>query len=332
MDVSPARFIDTLFFGYQNAAALKAALELDVFTAIGAGATDVAALAARCDASPRGIAVLCDSLAVMGFLTKEAGRYGLSPDAARFLDRASPACIADVHGFMASPEMVSLTFRDPAGAVRRGGAPGLANVSPDNPVWVNFARSMGPFMSHVAHLTAEHTGASAPRQVLDVAAGHGQFGIAFGRRFPDCRVTGLDWAAVAAVAREHAAAAGLADRYATIEGSAFEADWGSGYDLVLLPNFLHHFDTDGCTSLLRKAHAALAPGGIVAIVEWVPNDDRVSPPAPALFTMSMLLTTPAGTTYNVAELTAMLTDAGFAPPNVIPLAPTPLTLLVSAPR
>jgi hypothetical protein len=77
---------------------------------------------------------MCDSLVVIGFLTKSSGHYALSSDAAMFLDRNSPACIADIYAFLASPEMISLTFQDPAGAVRRGGAPGLANIAPDHPV------------------------------------------------------------------------------------------------------------------------------------------------------------------------------------------------------
>ena len=97
-----------------------------------------------------------------------------------------------------------------------------------------------------AKLVADHMSDPPPHRVLDIAASHGLFGIAFGRRFPDCRVTGLDWGAVVAVARENADAAGMGDRYDTIVGSAFDVDWGTGYDVVLLPNFLHHFDRAGC--------------------------------------------------------------------------------------
>ena len=176
---------------------------------------------------------------------------------------------------------------------------------------------------------AEHAGDPAPKKVLDIAASHGLFGIAFGRRFPECHVTGLDWGTVVAVARENAAAAGMQDRYSTIVGSAFDVPWGEGYDLVLVPNFLHHFDRAVCTGLLRRARAALAPGGRVAIVEWIPNEDRVSPPAPALFAMTMVLTTPNGTTYTAAELAAMLADAEFGAPTVIPLIPTPMTLVLA---
>jgi len=329
MTASPANFIDRVFFGYQNAATLKAALELDVFTAIGKNVLNADALAALCEAAPRGIAALCDSLVVMGFLTKSDAGFALSEDAAVFLDRNSPACIAGVHEFLAAPEFIALVFRDPAGAVRRGGSEGLANISPDNPIWIRFARAMGAFMAPDAGLVAEHAGDPAPKKVLDISASHGLFGIAFGKRFPECRVTGLDWGAVLEVARENSAAAGMADRYDTIVGNAFEVSWGEGYDLVLMPNFLHHFDKEECTVLLRRARAALAPGGRVAIVEWIPNEDRVSPAPPALFAMTMLLTTPKGATYTAAELAAMLADAEFDTPTVIPLIPTPLTLVLS---
>jgi len=326
---SPANFVNRIFFGYQNAAVLKAALELDVFTAIGSGTLDVTTLAAKAKASPRGIAALCDSLSVMGFLAKSSAGYALTPDAAAFLDRKSPACIASIHEFLASPEFVAMTFQDPAGAVRRGGAPGLANISPDNPIWIGFARSMAPFMALDAKLVTDYASDPPPRRVLDISASHGLFGLAFGRRFPDCRVTGLDWGAVVAVARENADAAGMGDRYDTIVGSAFEVDWGKGYDVVLLPNFLHHFDRAGCMKLLHLARAALAPTGRIAIVEWVPNEDRVSPPVPAFFAMTMLLTTPSGTTYTGSELSAMLVEAKFAQPDIIPLLPTPMTLVLA---
>ena len=188
---------------------------------------------------------------------------------------------------------------------------------------------MGPFMELDAKLVADHASDPPPRRVLDIAASHGVLGLAFGRRFPDCHITGLDWGAVVAVARENAEAAGMGDRYDTIVGSAFDAEWGTGYDVVLLPNFLHHFDRAGCMKILHLTRAALAPQGRVAIVEWVPNEDRVSPPVPALVAMTMLLSTPSGTAYTGPELSAMLTEAKFERPEIVPLLPTPLTLVLA---
>jgi hypothetical protein len=90
---------------------------------------------------------------------------------------------------------------------------------------------------------------------------------------------------------------GVADRYHLLPGSAFGTDFGSGYDLVLIANFLHHFDPPTCTTFMRKVHTALKPGGRAAIAELVPNPDRVTPPTAAAFSMMMLATTPAGDAY-----------------------------------
>ncbi|MEI9815305.1 MAG: methyltransferase [Acidobacteriota bacterium] len=112
-------------------------------------------------------------------------------------------------------------------------------------------------------------------------------------------------------------------------GSAFEVDFGADYDLVLLPNFLHHFDWPTNVALLKKVRAALKPGGIAAVIEFVPNDDRVSPPDGALFAMRMLGTTPNGDAYTLAEIGGMLREAGFGPSEAHSLAPAPQQLIVA---
>jgi ubiquinone/menaquinone biosynthesis C-methylase UbiE len=114
------------------------------------------------------------------------------------------------------------------------------------------------------------------------------------------------------VAQQNAQAMSIADRYHLLPGSAFEIDFGSGYDLALITNFLHHFDPPTCTTFMRKVHAALVPGGRVAIAEFVPNPDRVTPPTAAAFSMMMLATAPAGDAYTFAELESISKSAGFA--------------------
>ena len=117
--------------------------------------------------------------------------------------------------------------------------------------------------------------------MLDIAAGHGMYGITVAKNLPNVHVTALDWPAVLEVAKENATSAGIADRYSTRPGSAFDADLGEGYDYVFITNFLHHFDTPTNEMLLRRFCAALKPGGKTLTVEFVPNEDRVSPPMAA---------------------------------------------------
>ncbi len=331
-EVSPDAFLDAVL-GYQKTAAIKAALALDLFSAIGEGADRPDSLAARTGADGRGLRILCDYLTVQGLLVKHDGAYGLTPSSGMFLTRSSPAWLGGTADFLAAPEMMRLWLDDPAAPVRNGGSPGLANLAPDNPVWVTFAKAMVPFMAPLAEAlgTTIARWPRPPRRMLDIAAGHGMFGIAIARQVPGLTVTALDWAPVLQVAEANAAAAGLTERYRTLAGSALELDWGGGYDLVLLANFLHHFDEPTCVALLRRARQSLAPGGRTLAVEFVPNEDRVSPPMPAMFAYMMLGSTPKGDAYTASELARMGRAAGFARVSTEPLGDSPETLLTFEP-
>lgn len=300
---------------YQRTAAIKAAIELDLFTAVAAGHTTPDALAAPCGASARGLRILCDYLTLLGFLTKQEGVYALTPSSAAFLNRNSPAYAGGVIEFMLSPGVVA-GFDALTDAVRQGGTalPSEGTVAPENPVWVQFARAMMPMMGMPAQQIAALVPCAPdqPLKVLDIAAGHGLFGIAFAQRYPQAEVTALDWPQVLEVATENATHAGVGERHHALPGSAFDVEYGSGYDLVLLTNFLHHFDATTCETLLRKIHASLAEGGRVVTLEFIPNEDRISPPAPASFSLTMLATTPSGDAYTFRELDSMLRNAGFS--------------------
>ncbi|HEX8844458.1 MAG TPA: class I SAM-dependent methyltransferase [Pyrinomonadaceae bacterium] len=326
---SPELFFETIN-AYQRTAALKAAIELDVFTAIAEGKQTAPELAARCETSERGMRVLCDYLVIIEFLTKEDGRYGLTSDSAFFLDRRSPAYMGGTTEFLLSP-MLTSGFTDIAAAVRNGGTmiPEGGTVAPENPVWVKFARAMVPMMAMPAQAIAQLVSNGEKQRVLDIAAGHGMFGIAIARQNPNAEVVALDWPSVLEVAKENARNAGVSDRYTTIEGSAFDVEYGEGYDLVLLTNFLHHFDPPTCEGLLRKVHAALSEGGRAVTLEFVPNEDRVSPPIPAAFSMMMLGGTPGGDAYTFKELEQMFRNAGFSKSEQRDLPATPEKLLVS---
>jgi len=299
---------------HQRTAALKAAIDLDLFRAVGEGPGDVASIAHHCSASERGIRILCDFLTIHGILVKEEGRYRHSPTSAAFLDPRSPSSMASIAQFLGNPAL-----REPydhlAEIVRTGRTvlPGDGSTEPENPMWVQFAESMVPMVAPMAGPLAEvvlegHTG---EMRVLDIAAGHGLFGIAIAKQNPQAHVSALDWAPVLEVARKNAHAAGVQERYSTLPGSAFEVEFGGPYDAVLLTNFLHHFDPATCVQLLKKVHASTRPGGRVATLEFVPNEDRVSPPVAAAFSMTMLASTVAGDAYPLSELEAMYREAGF---------------------
>jgi cyclopropane fatty-acyl-phospholipid synthase-like methyltransferase len=142
-------------------------------------------------------------------------------------------------------------------------------------------------------------------------------------------VVAVDWPNVVPVARENAAKAGLEHRFEAIGGSAFDVDFGDRYDLALITNFLHHFNRTACIEFLRKVHGALTKGGRVMVLDFVPNDDRVAPPAAAQFVLTMLAATPDGDAYTFAEFSQMLEAAGFRSSAIYPLPPSPYQVIIA---
>ena len=328
-DISPVAFVEAAL-AYQKTAAIKAAIDLDLFTLIGAGADTAEALAEKIGAPIRGLRILCDYLTVQGFLEKSVARYAATPSSRAFLDRRSRSFMGSIVDFHAAPEMCELFLGDPVAYVRNGGAVGLGSVAPDHPVWAKFARAMMPVMLPVADAIAKQVAAwpQPPRKVLDIAAGHGLFGIAIAKTIPTTELVAVDSPTVLAIASENAAHAGITGRFRALPGDAFTLDWGTGYDLVLLPNFLHHFDQATCVQLLKKVRASLKPNGKTVAVEFVPDEDRVSPPFQAGFAFYMLGSTPHGDAFTAKDFGAMARASGFEAATVTPVARSPQSLVL----
>jgi 2-polyprenyl-3-methyl-5-hydroxy-6-metoxy-1,4-benzoquinol methylase len=329
---NPVRIFETIQ-GYQRAYALKAAIELDLFTAIARGSHTAAEIAKTCKASERGVRILSDSMVVMGFLGKSGNNYSLTPDTAFFLDHESPAYLGNALTFLMHPTQLT-KFQNLPETARRGGATDKeGTLAPEDPIWVEFARGMSPMMvpaaQAMAGLLQAELGSKPSAKILDIAASHGVFGLTVAQRLPKAHIYALDWANVLEVARENAQRQGMSDRYHLLPGSAFDVNYGAGFDAVLITNLLHHFEPAENEKMLKKVHAALNPGGQVLILEFVPNEDRVSPPVPALFSLTMLGSTPHGDAYTLAEYGTMCRNAGFEAPKLIPLEPMPQSLLVA---
>jgi ubiquinone/menaquinone biosynthesis C-methylase UbiE len=328
---TPERIFATLN-AYQDTAALRTAIELDIFTAIDDGKHSVQEIADEVNASVRGTRILCDFLTILQFLTKEEDRYNLTHESKLFLSKNSPAYMGTLTGFLTSEQIIG-NFAKLSEAVRRGGTVSGHgdNREPEEEMWVAFARSMAPITipaaTFIAKLLEPEVG--KPIRVLDIAAGHGMYGVTVAKNNPQAQIAALDWPAVLEVAHENARKAGVADRYKTIPGSAFTADLGSDYDVILLTNIFHHFDRGTCVQLMRRVHDALKPGGRALTLEFVPNPDRVSPTTPARFSLTMLAVTDSGDAYTFAEYEQMFVQAGFKATSSHLIPDMPQQVLVS---
>jgi 2-polyprenyl-3-methyl-5-hydroxy-6-metoxy-1,4-benzoquinol methylase len=328
---TPERIFNTLN-AFEQTAALRTAIELDVFTAIGAGANTAATIAAKTGAAEKGVRILCDFMTIQGFLAKDQGKYALTQESALFLDRKSPACLASMAGFLGT-EGARKNFDSLTQAVRKGGSVWSEgdNTKPNDEFWVAFARSMAPLTVPSSEFICAllRMEEAKPIKVLDIAAGHGMYGITVARKNPKAEVVALDWPNVLQVAQENARKFGVADRYSVRPGSALETEMGTGYDYVLLTNIFHHFDVPTCEKLMKRVHAALKPGGKAVTLEFVPNEDRVSPPTAAAFSLLMLANTDTGDAYTFSEYEKMFRNAGFAKSTLHQVPDMPQQVVVS---
>jgi ubiquinone/menaquinone biosynthesis C-methylase UbiE len=311
-NLNPIQLRQTVF-GYAPVIMLDAAIRLGVFDALSSGPLTSAEVAQRCQTSMRGTRPLLDALASLEFLKKHDGCYSLTPESAVFLVKTSPTFFGgfihhNVHNLMSSWQQLEDVVRTgkPAKSLdteKQGGA-----------FFREFVPALFALSQAAARVLAEgilRERGSGPLKVLDVGAGSAVFGIAFAIANLNAQVTAADWKAVLEVARDIALQSNVLDRFSFVEGDLFESDFGSGFDVATLGNILHMEGPERCRTLLRKVYEALAPGGTIAIVEYVPDDDRTGQPMHLIFAVNMLVNTAEGDTYTFPEIREWLVEAGF---------------------
>lgn len=321
---SPLRIFETLG-AFRRTAAMRTAIELDLFTAIGEGTDTASTLAERHSVSERGIQKLCDYLTMLGFLQKRGDAYLLGSDSAAFLDRHSPAYLGYSASEALAGDALFEAFSTLTEAVRRGGTAltGGGTLAPEHPIWVEFANAMAVPGAFLARLLADCLAEpiDRPIKILDIAGGHGLYGIDFAKRNRRAEVFAVEWPQVLAVARGNAERAGVSDRFHAIPGDALSVDFGAGYDLALITNFLP--DLGSTEELLKRIHRALVKNGRVALFELMLNEDRVSPPDAVALDLALLATTPSGETRTASQLSEALRRAGFERVEIREVPPAP---------
>jgi 2-polyprenyl-3-methyl-5-hydroxy-6-metoxy-1,4-benzoquinol methylase len=320
-------FVMQLLQGAQASAVLSTAIELGVFAAVGGGA-DAKEVAARIGCPERSTRILCDALAAFGLFGRDGARYTLSPTAEAHLVPGRPAYMGDVAQIVVAPEMWSGLGRL-AEAVRQDGSVLESHAeTPRHPFWETFARASTALAAPAA--AALEGGlhkwlASLPRaSVLDVAAGSGLYGYTIAQKNPNVELTSLDWPNVLVETRKNAERMKLdAARLHTIEGNLFEVEWGGPYELIVMSHIFHHFDRPTCAALMKRAAAALAPGGRVAVHDFLAGSGH---PGAALFSITMLVWTRHGEAFVADDYRAWMAEAGLRNPAVhaVPMGPTSL--------
>jgi len=293
---------------FMESRVLLTALELDVFSAVGSGAT-AAAVASACGGEKGATDRLLNALVALGFLEKRGEVFATTPVTARFLVAGSREDARDALKHNLSLWRRWSTLTD---AVRAGHVVGVTEMADRGDDWtVPFIAAMHRGATERAPLVVRAVGTEGVARMLDVGGGSGAYSIAFALARQTLRAEILDLPAVLPIAEGHIAEAGLADRVSTRVGDLRTDAFGSGYDLVLLSSICHMLGPEENRDLLTRAARALAPGGRVVVSDFVLDEDGTAPRQAVLFSLNMLVGTPSGRSYRESEYAAWLIAAGL---------------------
>jgi 3-hydroxy-5-methyl-1-naphthoate 3-O-methyltransferase len=327
--VTPERILQ-MAWGYAPPLVLEAAIRHHVFDVLDSGPKSVHEIHQATGASERGLSAILNVLVGLEFLAKDPqGLYSLTAESAAFLVSTKPGFQGGLIRHTSEhllPKWLGLNeivaTGKPSGAVNQ--------QSTGSDFFEKFVNDIFPMSYPAAQALAHHLNLEAlngPTSVLDLAAGSGVWGIAVAQSSAKAHVTAVDWVGVIPTTRNTVARFGLADRFTFVQGDLLQADFGTGHNVATLGHILHSEGIERSKALLKKTFSALAPGGTIAIAEFLVNPARTGPVGGLIFAVNMLVNTDTGDTYSFEEISAWLREAGFVEARTLDApGPSPLIL------
>lgn len=283
------------------------AVELGVPDALALGAARASEVARRLGTDARGTELLLYACVPLGLVAKTGERFSNSPLAEEYLVRDAPTYRGSGLRHHANLWKSWSGLTD----VVRAGRPEAAESERPRDEYHDYVRAMYDFGWERAQALAQAIDLSGVSRMLDLGGGPGSFAVAFCARNPEMEAVVLDKPPALEVAAEIVERHGQGERVKTKAGDFLTDDIGHGYDLVLVSQIIHSFGEKQNRLILGKASDALTPGGMLVLMDFFLEDDRASPPMPAIFAINMLVNTAGGRTYTWSEVEAWLGEIGF---------------------
>src|SRR5207302_4713786 len=296
--VTPERLME-LSFAYAPPLIISAAVGNKIFDTLENGAKTAEDVAKETGASPRALKILMNALVGLDLLKKDReGKYSLTPESAAFLVSNKLGTHA---GFFATiaPQLISRWLR--LTDIVREDRPAVAvnQETEGTEFFTQLVERIIPMSYPAAQRLGDHLKIAKTKddvRVLDLAAGSGIWGIALAQKSPRVRASAVDWAGMIPTTKRITEKFGVRDHFDFVEGDLLEAEFGSGYEVATLGHILHSEGEQRSRQLLKKTFRALKSGGVIAIAEWLVNDQRTAPLASLMLGRQMLVDSPKGET------------------------------------
>ncbi len=302
---------------YWSACTLHAGVKLDLFTQLSKAPAKADELAERAGLSERGLVMLLDALVALDLLAKKNNVYHTTPFSTEFLSSTSTKFMGHiishhhhlVEGWGRLDESV------------QSGEPARNRLShePTDLERESFLMGMFNLAMQMAPMIVPHINLTGRKKLLDLGGGPGTYAIHFCLQNPELQATIFDLPASRAFAEKTVAEFSLQKRIDFQAGDFQHDSIGGRYDVAWLSHVLHGEGGEGCATMLKKTAAALEPGGLLLVQEFILTDDRTGPVFPALFSLNMLLGTPSGKAYSEFEIVQLLQNAGLKSVARLPL-------------
>lgn len=314
--LTDVRQISALTYGFIASKALFAALEFDLFTVIAKGADTIPALSAETGVASNRLRTLLTALKTVGLITETDGRLANAPAASTYLVAGAPGDFRDyvkvVNGDFLYEGMrhIGRTMRGEKIFPDKGFYEGIAyaegGVGGEAFSRAQHAGSLGP-----ARLMARRVDLPGATRLLDVGGGSGAYTLSFLQRNPGLRATILDFPQTVETAKRYAAAAGMSDRIAHVEGNALTTEWPADQDVVLMSYVWSAVGGSDTRILARRAFQALKPGGLVLIHDFMVDDSHDGPDFAAWYLLAAMLDNLEAECLTPGFVGSVLSDAGF---------------------
>jgi hypothetical protein len=324
----PVPLID-LSFGVLKARMIMAGVRLGIFNALAQEPHTQESLAAALKLDVTCLELLLRCLVYAGYLELQGGRYSLSTLGRNTMIDGAPR---ELTGFALWHYTQWEFIEHLETLIRTGEGVDFHATMTDPGAWAHYQKAMLEIARFDAPILAKHIPVRhGATKLLDLAGSHGLMGATIARKHPPLRSTVIDLPAAIPHARRLAEAERHSDIVEHREGNLMTADLGSGWDVVLLSNILHHFTPDDARALARRAYAALAEKGTVAIWELERPAAHKKPSEGDGVALFFRLTSSAAA-YSGEEYASWLGEAGFTSPKIVRPTLRPGTVLIHARR